>query len=178
MICSPKTRQNPSTVVLEHELVTTENILRNALTTVTKLNGSSDDVYIRNCIMSLKTKTKNYEVANHALVTRKQRTSYVHAAGQLVEIRLGIVHRDSCEALKLLNSRLIAIGYERCSSLHGSSIQEESYKVPGTVNNLTHAEHKLVALINATPTACASDDHIVIEEPKAQFELTLAEFVK
>ena len=71
MICSPKTRQNPSTVVLEHELVTTENILRDAIAFVTKVSGSSDDVYIRNFITSLKTKTTNYEVADHTLVTLK-----------------------------------------------------------------------------------------------------------
>ena len=94
-----------------------------------------------------------------------------------MEIRLGIVHRDSYEAVKLLNSRLIALGHERCSSLHVSSIPEDRDKVPETVDNLTHAEHKFVALINATPSACASDDHIVVEELKAQLELALAEFV-
>ena len=73
------------------------------------MNGCSDDVYILNFITSLKTKTKNYEVANHALVTRKEQTGHVHAAEQLVEIQLGIVHRDSCEGVKLLNSRLIAL---------------------------------------------------------------------
>ena len=95
-----------------------------------------------------------------------------------MEIRLGIVDRDSSEAVKLLNSRLITLGHERCSSLHGSSTREGRDKVPRTVDNLTHAEHKLVALINATPTVCASDDHIVVEELKAQLELTLADFVQ
>ena len=116
MIHSPEIRPTPSTMVSERKLDSTVNILRDALANVTKVNGSSDDVYVRNCITSLKTKTKNYEVANHALVTRKKQTGHVHAAEQLVEIRLGIVHRDSYEAVKLLNSRLIALGHERCSS--------------------------------------------------------------
>ena len=101
----------------------------------------------------------------------------MHAAEQLAEIGRGIVHRDSCEVVKLLNSRLIALGHERCSSLHVSSILEDRDKVPGTVGNLTHAEHKLAALINATPTACASDNHIVVKELKPQLELALAVFV-
>ena len=135
MIQSAETRPNPSTVMLEHVVVTTENILRNALAYVTKVNGSSNDVYIRICITSLSTETKNYEeVANHAVVTRKKQTGHVHAAEQLVEFRLGIVHRDSCEAGKLLNSRLIMLGHERCSSLHVSSIREYRDKVPGTVD--------------------------------------------
>ena len=44
--------------------------------------------------------------------------------------------------------------------------------------NLTQAERKLVALINATPTACDSDDHVVVEEFKARLELALAKFVQ
>ena len=84
-------------MVLERELDLTENILRDLLANVAKMNGSSNYVYIRNCITSftsLKTKTKKYEVANQALVPRKKQTGHVHAAEQLVEIRLGIVHRD------------------------------------------------------------------------------------
>ena len=95
MIRSPETRPTPSTVVLERKLNSTENILRDSLANVTKMNGSSDEVYIRNCITSFKTKTKSYEVANHALVTRKKPTYHVHAAKNLVEIRLGLVRRDS-----------------------------------------------------------------------------------
>ena len=95
MIRLPETRPTPFTVVLERELDSTENILRDSLADVTKVNGSSDDVYVRNCITSLKTKTKNYEIANHALVTRKKQTGHIPAAEQLVEIRLGKVHRDS-----------------------------------------------------------------------------------
>ena len=103
-----------------------------------------------------------YEVSNHALVTRKMQIGHVHAAEKLVEIRLGILHRDSYEAVNLLNSSLIALGHERCSSLHGSGIPENRNKVPGTVYNSTHAEQKLIALINATSTASASNDHIVV----------------
>ena len=73
---------------------------------------------------------------------------------------------------------MIALGHELCSSLHGSSIPEDRDQVPETVDNLTHAEHTLVALINATPTACDSNHHIVVEELKAQLELALAEFVQ
>ena len=80
------------------------------------MNGSSDDVYIRNYITSLKSKIEKYEVVNHALVTRKEQTGHVHAAEHLIEIILGIIHRDSYEVVKLLNSRMIALGHERCSS--------------------------------------------------------------
>ena len=52
-------------------------------------------VYICICITPLKTKTKNYEVANHVLVTHKEETGHVHAAEQKVAIRLGIVQRES-----------------------------------------------------------------------------------
>ena len=95
-----------------------------------------------------------------------------------METRLGIVHRYSCEAVKLLNSLLIALGHEQCSSLHGSGTPEDGCKLPGTDDNLTNAGHKLVALINATPTACASSDQIEVEELKAQLELALADFVQ
>ena len=95
-----------------------------------------------------------------------------------MESRLNIVHRVSYEVVKLLSSRLVALGHERCSSLHGSSIPEDRVKGPGPVHNLTHAEHKLVALIKATPTACASDDHVGVEELKAELELALADFVQ
>ena len=94
MISSPEARQALSTTVLEHELVMTENVLRDALAYATKVNGSSDDVYIRNSITCLKTKANNYEVANHALVTRKEQTGHVQNTEHLVEIRLGIVHQD------------------------------------------------------------------------------------
>ena len=54
----------------------------------------------------------------------------------MVEVRLGIVHRDSYEAVKLLNSRLIALGHERCSILYESSISEDRDKVVGDNNDL------------------------------------------
>ena len=141
MFRTPETRPTLSTMVLGHELVRTENILLNALATVTKVNSSSNDIYICNCITPLKIKTKIYEVANHALVIRNKQPGHVHAAEQWVEVRLGIVHRDSSEVVNLLNSRLIAVGHERCSSLHESSIPEDRDKVPETVDNLTHGCH-------------------------------------
>ena len=67
-------------MVLERELVSMENILRNSLANVSKVKSSSHYIYIRNYITSLKTKTKNNKVANHALVTRKKQTGHVHAA--------------------------------------------------------------------------------------------------
>ena len=62
--------------------------------------------------------------------------------------------------------------------MRGSSKPEDRDKVPETLDNLIRAEHKLVAQINATPAAWASDDHIVVEERKAKLELTLADFLQ
>ena len=106
-------------------------------------------------------------MANRALITRKKQTGHVLAAEQIAESRLDIVHPDSYKAVKLLSSRLVALGHERCSSVHGSSRPEDRDKAPEPVNNLTHEQHKLVALSNATPGACASEDHVVVEELKA-----------
>ena len=46
-----------------------------------------------------------------------------------MESRLDILYRDSYEAVKLLNSRLVALGHERCSSLHLSHTSEERVMV-------------------------------------------------
>ena len=124
MIRLPETRQSPSTILLEREVDSTEGILRNTLANVTKVSGFSDEVYIRNFIASLKTKTKDYEVANHALVTGRRHTAHIHKADQLVESGLEIVHRESYQAFKLLNSRLVTLGYKRCSSLNISYTSE------------------------------------------------------
>ena len=109
---------------MERELDSTEVTLRDALANVTNISGSSDDVHIRDFITSLKTKTKNYEVANHALIIRRRHIGNTHEADQLVESRLEIVHRDSYQVVKLLNSRLVTLGYERCSSLNLSNTSE------------------------------------------------------
>ena len=53
-----------------------------------------------------------------------------------MEIRLCKVHRDSYEAVKILNSRLIGLGHERCSSLHVLSIPEDRDKVVRENNGL------------------------------------------
>ena len=66
---------------------------------------------------------------------------------------------------------------ERLNRQHGSNIPKDRDRVPESFNILTHAQHKLVAQINTTPTACASDDHIAVEEHKVQLEHALAEFV-
>ena len=47
MIRSPEKRPTPSTMVLERKLDTMENMLRDALANVTKVNGSSNDVLFR-----------------------------------------------------------------------------------------------------------------------------------
>ena len=96
--------------MFERELDLTENILRDSFANVARVSGSSDDVHVRSFIASLKIKTRNYEVANHPLVTRRKQTGHVHEAEQLVESRLNIVHPDSYEAVKLLNSRLVVLG--------------------------------------------------------------------
>ena len=127
MIRSPETRQSPSTILLESELDSTEAALRDALANVTKISNSSDDVHIRGFITSLKTKTKTYETANHALIVCRRHTGDIHEADQLVENRLEIVHGDSYQAVKLLNSRLVALGYERCSSLNLSKKSEHGF---------------------------------------------------
>ena len=127
MIRSPETRQSPSTILLERELDSTEVTLHDALANVTKISNSSDDVHIRGFNTSLKTKKKNYEAPNHALIVRRRHTGNIHEADQLVEIRLEIVHRDSYQAVKLLNSRLVTLGYERCSSLNLSKKLEHGF---------------------------------------------------
>ena len=113
IIRSPEYRQSPSTVLLEHEVDSTEVILRDFFANVTRVSGSSDDVHIRSFIASLKTKTKNYEVANRALVACKEQTDHVRAAKHLAESRLNIVHRDSYGAVRLPNTPLVALGHER-----------------------------------------------------------------
>ena len=104
MIRSHETRPSLTITVVENELITAEILLRNSLTSVAKVNSSFDGIYNRNCVTSLITK-KNYEVATCALISRKEQTSHVRAAEQLAESRLDIVHRNSYEAVKLLNSR-------------------------------------------------------------------------
>ena len=127
MILSPETRQSPSTVLLEHELDSTEGILHDSLANATRVSGSSDYANIRRFIAYLKTKNKNYEVANHALVTRRRQTSHVHEAEQLVWSRLDTLHRDSYQAVKLLNSRLVTLGHEQCSSFNVSNTSEDRF---------------------------------------------------
>ena len=131
MIYSPETRQSPSNILLEHEVDSTEGIPRDTLANVTKFSGSSDEVRIRRCISSLKTKTKNYEAANHALVTRRRYIGHVHEADQLVESRLDVLHRDSYQLVKFPNSRLVTLGYERCSSSHVSNMSENRFAQDG-----------------------------------------------
>ena len=127
MIRLPESRQSPSTILLEREVDSTESILRDSLAIVTSVIGSSDDVHTRKFITSLKIKTKNYEVANHALVNSRRQTGHVHAAEQLIESRLDIVHRDAYQAVKLFSSRLVTLGHERCSSLQISNTSEDRF---------------------------------------------------
>ena len=104
MIRSPETQQSPSTILLERELDSTDVTLRHALANVTKISNSSDYVHIRRFTMSLKTQTKYYEAASHALIVRMRHTGNIHEADQLIENRLQIVHgirtrRLSCSTL-------------------------------------------------------------------------------
>ena len=41
---------------------------------------------------------------------------------QMIETRFNIVHRDTYDAVKLLNSRLMALGQDACSSPHAQSL--------------------------------------------------------
>ena len=103
----------------------TEGILRDTLANVTKVSISTDDIHIHGFIASLKTKTKNYEVANHVLVTRRRQTGHIHDAGQLAESRFNLVHRSSYDAIKLLNTRLVTLDHKRCSSLRVYDTSED-----------------------------------------------------
>ena len=127
MVRSPKSRQSPSTVLLECEVDSTKGTLRDFLANITSAIGFTDDVHIRSFITSLKTKTKNYEVVSHALVTRRKQTGYAHDAEQLIESRLDMIHRDSYQAVKLLHSRLVTLGHEQYSSLHVSNTSEDGF---------------------------------------------------
>ena len=47
----------------------------------------------------------------------------------MIETRFKIVHRDAYDAVKLLNSRLIALGQDACSSLHAQSLHSQRDEV-------------------------------------------------
>ena len=118
-------------------------------------SSSLDDIHIRSFIASLKTKTKNYEVTNHALVTRRSHTGHVHEAEQLVESKLDIVHRDSYQAVELPNSRLVRLGHEEGSSLHVSDTSEDRFAREN--NNLVDIQ------LDTTLAVHSSDTNIGLE---------------
>ena len=67
-------------------------------------------------------------MCNRALTKRKRQNGSVCEATELAKVRFTLVHRDSTEAINLLNARLVNLGFDACSSLDVHSTVEENNK--------------------------------------------------
>ena len=116
-------------MILERELDAAESSLLDSLASVPRVYASSDDIHIRDYIGVLKSNSKKYETVNHDLASRKKQNGNVLESDQLIKTRLNIVHRDTYDAVKLLNSRLIALDQDTCSSIGAQSLHGDRDEV-------------------------------------------------
>ena len=114
-------RVAPAAWVLTRDCEASEETLTSLLSRVPDISKSESETTLKEFIGSLKAASADFAKKNRALADHLRRSGSVDEANRTSDHRLQIIHGDTRESVRRLNSQLQELGYEVCSSIQSDA---------------------------------------------------------